>query len=152
MSARLVGDKELIRAFRKNEKATTQAVENSLIAAGFEIAVEADKNITEKNVIETGNLKRSISPEESKNPEVEKGVEGISVVVGTDVEYAPYHEYGRGPFQVNSAVNIKNVGWRYIGTHPGFPARPFLRPAFDAKKRQAVKIFDKVLRHQLKKI
>ncbi len=130
MSAKLFGDKDLIRAFKRHGKAAEQAAENALIAGGFEIANEADKNITEKNIIETGNLKRSISPQDSGNPFVENDPEGVKVIVGTEVEYAPFHEYG-----------TSKMG-----------ARPYLRPAFDAKQQKAVAIFDKVLRKQLRKL
>lgn len=49
--------------------------------------------------------------------------------VGTTAEYGAAVEFGTsGPFEINAPVKIDG-NWRYIGTHPGVPAQPYLRPA-----------------------
>lgn len=52
------------------------------------------------------------------------------LVIGTNVEYAGAIEFGHGPIVINSPVNIKNVGWRYIKTLPARAGDSFLYWAF----------------------
>ncbi len=66
----------------------------------------------------TGNLRRSIHSE-VQDP--------MHVVVGTDVEYAPYLEFGTSRM----------------------PARPYLRPAFDEEKDRVIATVEGVLRAEI---
>jgi HK97 gp10 family phage protein len=68
-------------------------------------------------------------------------VTGDRAIVGTNVDYAPHVEYGTSPHAINSPVFIRNVGWRYIGEHPGTRAQPFLRPAIDENRRKLMDLF-----------
>lgn len=80
----------------------------------------------------TGELRNSISHE----------VEGNEAVVGTNVFYAPYVEYGTGLFA--AAGNGRQTPWSYQDakgewhTTTGQKPQPFLNPALDAN-REAIK-------------
>ena len=80
--------------------------------AAKEIAVEITERIANDArklaPVDTGNLRNSIRVEETRN-----GAE-----VGTDVEYAPYVEYG----------------------HRGVPPHPFLGPAVEMHRRDVEKL------------
>jgi hypothetical protein len=55
----------------------------------------------------------------------------LSAVVGSVAAYAPAVEFGTEPHEINSPVYIKNVGWRYIGMHPGTRPQPYFIPAVE---------------------
>ena len=65
--------------------------------------------------------------------------------VGTNVYYAPYIEYGTGIHAENgngrkTPWNWQGDGEKWGGWHrtSGMPAQPFLRPALDSKKEEAI--------------
>lgn len=70
---------------------------------------------------------------------------------------AHFTEYGTEPHSVGkgsikqvwkgSKAKKKQVG----GKHPGARAHPYLRPAFDAKKHEAVRVIEQVIRRELEK-
>lgn len=68
----------------------------------------------------TGKLGMSITTESGWDSD------GAYAVVGTNVDYAPTHEFGAVIQQKNRTVRI--------------PARPYLIPAFETKKHEAVGI------------
>lgn len=90
------------------------------------IAVQADAKRNAPN--KTGNLEGSITRE----------VKSGYAIVGTNVEYAEYVEYGTRPHYIGASVNIRGVGWRFIGNHPGTTAQPFMRPAIDTNRKKLV--------------
>ena len=77
--------------------------------------------------VQTGRLRGSItyatqtdrSDAKIKGDEVSRPTDKYTLHIGTNIEYAPYCEYG-----------TKNMG-----------AQPFLRPAFDRNKKNAQKIY-----------
>ena len=83
-----------------------------LPSAGREIAVELAKRIADDAQrlapVDTGALRNSIRVEETRD----------GAAVGTDLEYAPFVEYG----------------------HKGVPPHPFLSPAVEAHKRDINKL------------
>ena len=139
---RIEGDKAVNKRLKSHAEKVTQKTKIAFRAGSFKIINEAAENVP----VVTGNLKRSI------HAEVEEEKNEIVAYIGTDVDYAAAVEYGTPPYKINSPVFIRNVGWRYIKTHPGLPARPYLRPAFDQKKDEAVKEVTEVLDILLKKI
>ena len=82
---------------------------NFLPKAGIEVQKEVVRIIRAKDIIDSGRLRASI-----KNR-----VKVDEVRVGTNVEYAPYQEYG----------TVK------------MPARPFLRPALDNSRKFLVALW-----------
>lgn len=92
----------------------------------------------------TGYLRRSITHEINNN-------EGI---IGTNVEYAPYVEFGTGLFATEG--NGRQTPWKYQtadgqwfttkGQHP----QPFLGPALENNKNEILQIFKDAIREELK--
>jgi hypothetical protein len=58
--------------------------------------------------------------------------------VYSGAKYSSYVYNGVKPFQMNRAVNIPGVGWRYIKTHPGMPARPFFEWSLELGAREKI--------------
>ena len=89
--------------------------------------------------VDTGQLRSSITHEVAEK-------EGR---VGTNVEYAPYVEYGTGLFAENG--NGRQTPWRYQddegnwhttkGQHP----QPFMRPALSENKQNILRTVKKVV-------
>lgn len=68
--------------------AMTEAIEVSLEAIGQQAVSHAKQNITEAGRVDTGALRNSVSHEVSMNES--------AVYVGTNQDYAAYHELGTG--------------------------------------------------------
>lgn len=100
--------------------------------------------------VDTGRLRASITTATS--------VEGEQVVatVGTNIEYAAAVEYGTGVFAENGKGRKTPWKWegdgkKYGGWHTtsGHPAKPFLRPAYEARKHEAMRVIAEYLRDKL---
>ena len=69
---------------------------------------------------DTGRLRNSIT----------SLVSGKVVEIGTNVMYAPFHQFGTHGYiirpRTKKALNIPGIGLRKFVNHPGLPARPFL--------------------------
>lgn len=90
---------------------------------------------------QTGTLRRSIHGEATAD-----GDTGVVGTVGTNVSYAKYFETtGTKPHDI-VPVRAKALHWVSGGQdffakrvhHPGFPPRPFLRPALDERRDSIV--------------
>jgi len=98
-----------------------------------------------KAPVDSGNLRNSIT-------HVVQGNEGI---VGTNVEYAPYVEFGTGLFS-SLGDGRKDVPWRYQSadgswhTTSGQQPQPYLQPALLENKKTIEKMFNKALKEALK--
>ena len=95
----------------------------------------AKKNKKGERVYRGGTLRRSIN----------YYVEGDELVVGSNVEYAPYVELGTGPhfkpppeWEQFEAPRGKGVGHAYV------KPRPFLRPAIEDHRAEYERIFKDV--------
>lgn len=101
--------------------ALRNAVERGLMAVGETAATYAKKSITEQKAVDTGRLRNNIN----------YLVRDDEVYIGTNVEYAPYVEFGTGKYYPGGrptpwAYQDANGDWHW--TH-GNPAKPFLKPA-----------------------
>lgn len=123
----LKNSKRFLRDLNDRKKKVKHAQRIGVAAGSLIIVNAASSNAPYR----TGTLKRSIRVK----PDGLAAVKGDKVYadVGSPEPYAATHEYGIDPYQINSPVKL-DVGWRYIGTHPGITARPYLRPAIDDKK------------------
>ncbi|HEY8766045.1 MAG TPA: HK97-gp10 family putative phage morphogenesis protein [Dehalococcoidia bacterium] len=92
---------------RLGEAVSSQVMANALLAGALVIEASAK----EKAPVLTGNLRRSIGVAVAQT--LDTG--SLYADIGTDVEYAPYQEFGT----------------RFMA------AQPYLRPAFDEKKGEA---------------
>lgn len=98
-----------------------------------------------KAPVDSGNLRNSITHE----------VIGNEGIVGTNVEYAPYVEFGTGLFS-SQGDGRKDVPWRYQSadgtwhTTSGQNPQPYLQPALLENKKNIEKIFKDTLKEALK--
>ena len=95
--------------------------------------------------VQTGYLRRSITHE----------INGNEGIIGTNVEYAPYVEFGTGLFS-SQGDGRKDVPWRYQSadgswhTTSGQNPQPYLQPALLENKKNIEKIFKDTLKEALK--
>lgn len=119
-----------------------EVVDEALQQGAKKIQNDAKRLIKAKNAFDTGRLHGSITVEKISN--------GYSV--GTDVEYAPYIEYGTGEKGDPTVPHTARKFWRYKDengnwhTSKGIRARPYLRPAFNINKEYTVKLIRSKLR------
>ena len=153
-SIRLEGLKELNNALKKLEaKVARKFAREGLKAAALVLRKEMRRRAPKK----TGNLRKKIR---FRLRQIRGGL-GVTGRVGVaspknkkdkSAFYARFIEYGTSPHQIpNKTVGRgrnkrKNKKKSKFGghvysrvNHPGQPARPFLRPAFESKKQEAVK-------------
>jgi HK97 gp10 family phage protein len=95
--------------------------------------------------VDTGQLRQSITHK----------IEGNVGVVGTNVEYAPYVEYGTGKYAV--AGNGRQTPWAYQDTETGewiwtegAKAQPFLEPALLENEKEIIQLFKKAIEEGVK--
>jgi HK97 gp10 family phage protein len=118
---------------------------DTVITPGARAAVQAacatiQQRAQELAPVDTGALRDSIT--------VEIDDTGKTVVgtVGPHVDYAAYVEFGTG--QRGAASSGAGAG--PYGDHPGMPAQPYMRPAFDEIKPQILELFGSQIASQLK--
>lgn len=110
------------------------------------ILVENEAKI--KCPVDTGFLRNSITHYIEDNPNELVGV------VGTNIEYAPYVEFGTGIY--SSLGNGRQDRWKYkdakgewhstIGQHP----QPYLQPALEENRRKIEKMFKEQIKKGVK--
>lgn len=110
------------------------------------ILVENEAKI--KCPVDNGLLRNSITHYIKDNPNELVGV------VGTNVEYAPYVEFGTGIY--SSLGNGRQDRWKYkdakgewhstIGQHP----QPYLQPALEENRRKIEKMFKEQIKKGVK--
>lgn len=119
-------------------------IDNIVLDEAVDKACLIVENAAKKNVpVDTGALRRSITHE----------VENGTGYIGTNLEYAPYVEYGTGIFA--AAGDGRKERWSYqtadgqwhstVGQHP----QPFLHPALDNNRK---KVMDAIKRYYIKKL
>lgn len=119
-----------------------EVVDEALQQGAKKIQNDAKRLIKAKNAFDTGRLHGSIT--------VEKIPDGYSV--GTNVEYAPYIEYGTGIRGDPTVNHTTRAAWHYKSGKEverevkGMRARPYLRPAFNVNKEYTVKLIRSKLR------
>ena len=121
------------------KEATEEAIHTALKAVGVQAASNARTKIDSYPAIDTGRLWNSIESE----------VEDHTVLVGTNVEYGIYVEFGTGQFAENGGGRSTPWSWKdrdgnwhtTIGMHP----RPFLRPAIEDNLDDYKSIFEEEL-------
>ena len=107
------------------------------ITPGVRASVEASCKLMEDEAkrlcpVDTGRLQDSIGTV------IDDSGKTIIGRMGTDVEYAPYVEFGTG--QRGAASSGAGEG-PYSSTWPGMPAQPFMRPALDNNRGAVVDLF-----------
>ena len=137
---------ELYKKLKAAGKDADKAVNEGLRLGAMAIQAAAKLNIRSVGAYDTGQLFRSISHEEIEN----------GYAVGTNVEYAPYIEYGTGTLGSDEVAHSQRESWSYVGLDGNWhrakaqPPRPYLRPAFDSNietvktllRRKMLEVFD----------
>lgn len=118
--------------------ALSDAVRLALEAVGVQAEGHAIDKITEVGAVHTGNLRNSIVHE----------VEDDTVVIGTNVHYAPYVEFGTGIHAESGGG--RQTPWTYQMDGKwyvtrGMKPRPFLRPAIENNIDEYRDIFESEL-------
>lgn len=136
---------ELYKKLKAAGKDADKAVNDGLRLGAMAIQAAAKLNIRSVGAYDTGQLFRSISHEEIEN----------GYAVGTNVEYAPYVEYGTGTLGSDKVAHSQRENWSYMGLDGQWhrakaqPPRPYLRPAFDNHKEEVISIVKRKLREAL---
>lgn len=164
-STRVIGLADLMAKFDiLGQRLATNVCRRGLLAGAAVIRDDARPRIPKR----TGNLKKNLIAESrgvfkdgSGKPAEHRAV----VIVRRKIKgkgypprtYAHFVEYGTQPHATGagsirkvfkgSKRTVRQVG----GMHPGAKAKPFLRPAFDAKKFEAVRAIEKKIREELDK-
>jgi HK97 gp10 family phage protein len=115
-NVKLIGEKQLLAKFQQLNKAVQGATLEKAATAGI---LPIQNEAIQKAPWKSGTLSRSIHTET-----VEKTATYVEVATGTDVEYALRIEFGF--MQADS-----------LGRHYNQPAQPYMRPAYDTKKKAA---------------
>ena len=112
-----------------NKDAVLEALHDQCITAmeacGLAAEAYAVQNIDAKHIVDTGNLKASITHA------VDSDDTSYEMHVGTNVEYAVYNELGTGKYYSGG----RDTPWAYQDAKgnwhrtSGMQARPFLKPA-----------------------
>jgi HK97 gp10 family phage protein len=141
----------------------TNALQSTLAKAALPIVREARAKVP----VRSGILRKGIYSYKSRLSTKERAVRFISVrsgrrFGGKDAYYWRWVEFGRGEVTVGKkrgaprggerAASLGNptVGW-FGKSVKAVPARPFLRPAFEAKKFEALETFRRTMIREVEK-
>lgn len=138
INGNIKGDREVIADLRRFDGAARGEIVKGIgrIALKLMTRVKAQKLSGQVLNVRTGRLRRSVTQR------VESGAAQISGIVGTNVEYAPIHEYGfKGSVSVKQHLrqikqafgrDLKAPVFASVSAHArnvNLPARSFLRSA-----------------------
>lgn len=103
-----------------------------------------ENDAKKKCPVDTGRLRQSIT----------NRIEGNTGIVGTNVEYAPYVEYGTGKKAVGG--NGRKTPWAYTDPKTGQliwtagqRPQPFLEPALLENEQEIINIFKKTIKENV---
>ena len=139
-----------------------EQVEAGLEAIGLQAERHAKENITRNGTVDTGLLRNSVTHAVSGgSPALQQysadrgdgrgsysGIVGDAsekaVYIGTNVEYAPYVEYGH---KQEVGRYVPAIGKRLVKPH--VPAQPYLRPAASQHNEEYKRIMEAALKDEL---
>ena len=116
-------------------KAFEEQVERGLEKIGLQAERHAKENITKNGTVDTGLLRNSVSHTVDTSEK--------AVYIGTNVEYAPYVEYGH---KQEVGRYVPAIGKRLKNPH--VPAKPFLRPAAAEHNDEYKRLMEKALKDE----
>lgn len=126
------GLSEMVRKLRALGQNVDKIADNSLHRSAYDLKREVEDRIEAVGAVDTGRLRNSITI---------KKIAECQYAVGTDVEYAPPIEFGTGFMGDPAVPHTTRSRWVYFNPAKGEyrtaypqPARPFMRPAFNAKR------------------
>lgn len=131
-----IGDSTLEWHGDKIKEQSKEEVKKAMTMIGLLVQASA----TLRAPVDLGNLKNSITYEPTDT----------EVTIGTNVEYAPYMEFGTGIYAEKG--DGRKTPWRYFNRKlntfiwtRGMQPRPFLRPALDENIPNIIKILSDAL-------
>ncbi len=121
---RVRGAKELIRALEKLDNNVRDDIKREFEKGAKKIEADAKRELRKGHGVKTGTLKRSITSQ------VDAGKDRITARIGTNLEYAPYVEFGhRGKTRkVTGRKTGRTARTRTRGG--GFPGYKYLTNAY----------------------
>ena len=146
-----------------NSGEVAAAISRALMKIGINIANQATQNADGRPgpIVRSGRLRSSLNYRDRPQV-VEMGAGGLSVIVGTNVEYAPRIEMGyRGPEGVKAhtrtirqafgrSISPRDVQVSAFTRQANAPAYPFLRPAVEYAQR--IHIIEDILQREIDKV
>lgn len=133
MSIRVTGIKEAVSALEDYKKTKTEELEDAV----DEATINVERGAKKKAPVDTGRLRSSIH----------RTANGLSGVVFTNVEYAPYMEFGTGS-EVDIPSGLEEYAKQFKGEgkrQVNIPASPFLFPAWEDERPEFIKRIKKIL-------
>lgn len=105
-------------------------------------------------IVETEAVKTAPKQDGTLRNSITSKVEGLTGVVYTPLEYAPYVEYGTGLFATGKGGGRKDVPWVYrdkktgnfystVGQYP----QPFMRPSLDNNRENIIKLLKEAIKN-----
>lgn len=116
MKLSIKGNQALIKGIRAYEKRSVERVKEELKAWAYKTEMDAKRDVP----VDTGALQSSIN-QSSEN-------DGLTQAVGTNLEYAPYVEFGTGTL-VDVPQGLEDYAMQFKGAgvkEVNLPARPYL--------------------------
>ena len=150
MSIKLTGLNDLKQSLSDLDADLENILESALIEAGGCIQQSAVDHIRSNGSVDTGNMMSAANLRVERAPD-DNGKMVVNVVAdATATNGAPYPvyiEYGTGLYAEGgngrkTPWTWKGAGGKYSGFHRtyGMPAKPFMRPAFNENRQEAVDI------------
>lgn len=105
-------------------------------------------------IVETEAVKTAPKQDGILRSSITSKVDGLTGVVYTPLEYAPYVEYGTGLYATGTGGGRKDVPWVYrdektgnfystVGQHP----QPYMRPALDNNREKIIKLLQEAMKN-----
>ena len=136
----------LIAKLRRLGENIDEIVDSGLKQGAQKVQRSAKSLIRQKGAYDTGNLHKNIVVEK-----IEKGY-----IVGTNVKYAPFVEFGTGTRGDPTVSHTQREKWRYKDsqgrwhTAHAMRPRPFMRPAFNVNRKYVIKSVRNALMKRLR--
>lgn len=141
ISVRVEGERVVVSGFRKWNARIVQRLQ--FLVRQHTIAIQNSAKL--RAPADSGRLRNSIA--------ISFENDGVSGVVGTNLEYAPYVEFGTGIYAAGGAG--RKTPWVYFNAKLGrfvrtigSPPRPFLLPAFNAQTPIFARDVERMLREE----
>jgi len=137
MTTKARGPKELAAKFQKAARHAPSAFERSMQKALILIQNSVKRNLTGGHPlhVRSGRLRNSIQREMRK-----RGIH-LEGAVGSNLIYAPIHEYGATIYAKGPAMIFKYKGNWYHVKKVVEPKRPYIEPAFTSNRERVNQMF-----------
>lgn len=120
------------------------SIDNALAAGVSKAAMLVQGSAKNKAPVDSGTLRQSIRADKAKI----QG-ENVTATVSTNLEYAPYVEFGTGSRGQSTNINTE-VEVSYRSDWRGNKAQPFLWPALRENRNNSIKIIREEVRKAVK--